>query len=470
MIYLILLLALLLRLWNLNQSLWLDEAAQAIESQHGISTIISNMPADFHPPLFHLLMHYWLTLGTEEWLMRLLPVLFGLGSIIFTYLIARNLFHNKIALISALFLASNPFHIYYSQELRPYMAGLFFAAASTYFLWKGLVGGRRWWVMFTLVTTAFFYTSYFAAFLVLAQLIFLLSSTVYRPKITTFLITQAAALALFLPWIPHIPAQLRISSGLAQDLPGWRNAVATPVFKALPLTLVKFIIGQINFRPLYLYGLISAGMGVLWGLVILKSVKLKEEGWRYLFILFAAGIMIPVFFSFYLQIVSPKRLIYVLPFLVIMLAAGLVKFKGWTFRILAVVLLAVNFFCLIIYQTNPVFQREDWRAATAKVEKEAGTKSIVLFKFSEAFAPYVWYASRGLPTVGLSERLVVGDEPLGARLNTFTKDKNQIFLFQYLEGLTDPGRVTDKALIKMGFSKKDTFDFPGVGLVNEYVK
>src|SRR3972149_7055176 len=63
-----------LRLWGVNQSLWLDEASQAQQSVLPIKQIWSGRVGDFHPPLFYLMAHAWR--------------------------------------------AINPFHIYFSQEFR----------------------------------------------------------------------------------------------------------------------------------------------------------------------------------------------------------------------------------------------------------------------------------------------------------------------------------------------------------------
>jgi hypothetical protein len=49
---LILSLALMLRLINLGQSLWLDEAAQAEMSTKSVSYIWDGRGGDFHPPLY----------------------------------------------------------------------------------------------------------------------------------------------------------------------------------------------------------------------------------------------------------------------------------------------------------------------------------------------------------------------------------------------------------------------------------
>ncbi|PJC28152.1 hypothetical protein CO054_01755, partial [Candidatus Shapirobacteria bacterium CG_4_9_14_0_2_um_filter_39_11] len=59
MILIIIFVALILRLVNLNQSLWLDEAVQAITARQNFSYIFQDIAGDFHPPLYHFLMHFW---------------------------------------------------------------------------------------------------------------------------------------------------------------------------------------------------------------------------------------------------------------------------------------------------------------------------------------------------------------------------------------------------------------------------
>lgn len=469
MIYLILLLAFILRVWNLNQSFWLDEAAQAIESSQGIPAILSGMAADFHPPLFHLLMHFWLILGKEEWIMRLLPVAFGLGSIFVVYLLAREMFSKKVALISALLLSINPFHIYYSQELRPYMAGLFFTVLSSYLLWKSLKGNSRWWAALAISNAALFYTSYFSVFILVAQLIYLVWSKINRPHLIKFFMSTTASVLLFLPWFPQIFSQLEMSRGFAADLPGWKDAVATPVYKALPLTFVKFIIGQINFRPLEMYALISVSLISLWGYLIFRSINFRDEAWKYLLSLSAFGLILPVLFSLFLQIASPKRLIYALPFIILLLAYGLDKLKVFQAKIFLISLVAVNLLCLAIYQFTPIHQREDWRGAISEIEKDQD-KSLVVFKFSAPFAPYLWYSKGKMETFSISRSLALDEAYLTGALPAVLSGKEKVFIFQYLEDLTDKKRLTEREVEKAGFIKSRTLDYPGVGFIYEYIR
>ena len=73
---LILVLALSLRLVNLSQSFWLDEASQAMMSQKTISNIWYQRSGDFHPPLFYVLAHYWMQINKSESFLRLFCLIF----------------------------------------------------------------------------------------------------------------------------------------------------------------------------------------------------------------------------------------------------------------------------------------------------------------------------------------------------------------------------------------------------------
>ena len=61
---LILLLALILRLISLNQSLWLDEGIQwwAVTTFPLKHLITEYIRGDFNPPLFHTILYFWVKL------------------------------------------------------------------------------------------------------------------------------------------------------------------------------------------------------------------------------------------------------------------------------------------------------------------------------------------------------------------------------------------------------------------------
>jgi len=59
-------LAFFLRLVRVNDSFWLDEAAQALESLRPLKEQLQ-IAYDFQPPLYHLLVHFISRFCAEEW-------------------------------------------------------------------------------------------------------------------------------------------------------------------------------------------------------------------------------------------------------------------------------------------------------------------------------------------------------------------------------------------------------------------
>ena len=130
LIILILVLALGLRLPLLNGSFWLDEAAQALESSRPWSQQL-DIAGDFQPPLIHLVLFFSLKVSTAEWWLRsIVALLPGLVTIWATYEVGRRLVNQKAGIIASLLLTTSSFHIFYSQELRPYSLPTMWAVLS----------------------------------------------------------------------------------------------------------------------------------------------------------------------------------------------------------------------------------------------------------------------------------------------------------------------------------------------------
>ena len=120
----VIILAAALRIPQLGGSFWLDEAAQVLESARPMSQQL-NIRDDFQPPLLHLILHFALYISKEEWWLRTIgAVVPGLLSILGTMLIAKHLLPKPQQLGGSVFvgllLATNSFHLFYSQELRQY--------------------------------------------------------------------------------------------------------------------------------------------------------------------------------------------------------------------------------------------------------------------------------------------------------------------------------------------------------------
>jgi len=127
-----------------NQGMWLDETVSVWIANHGVADMLQWIAKiDQHPPLYYLLLHYWIALnGDTPYYVRLLSVLFGAGTIPIIYLIGKRISGAVMGLAAAVFLALSLFNIYYAQETRMYTLLTFNAAAAIYALVRLLTDSR----------------------------------------------------------------------------------------------------------------------------------------------------------------------------------------------------------------------------------------------------------------------------------------------------------------------------------------
>lgn len=86
--------------------------------------------ATAHPPLFFLLLHFWLRLGRSEFFLRLLPAIFGAAFLWFLYRWSVRVFGRTAGLFALLVAALSPVLLPLSAEVRGYSLLLFLSAAG----------------------------------------------------------------------------------------------------------------------------------------------------------------------------------------------------------------------------------------------------------------------------------------------------------------------------------------------------
>ncbi|MDQ3018297.1 MAG: glycosyltransferase family 39 protein [bacterium] len=133
--------AIALRLYNLTAiSLWHDEAFSALLIKYSWGEMIHRIGLDVHPPMYYIFLRVWhYVFGNSLFSLRALSVFFGIGIIIATYFLIKEIFNNKhAALIAALLAAVNPFQVQYVTEARMYTMGAFFLVLGALALVKAL--------------------------------------------------------------------------------------------------------------------------------------------------------------------------------------------------------------------------------------------------------------------------------------------------------------------------------------------
>ena len=124
--------------------MWLDETFSVWLANHSVVDMLQwIVKIDQHPPLYYLLLHYWIALnGDTPYYVRLLSALFGAGTIPIIYLIGKRMSGVVMGLAAAVILALSPFNIYFAQETRMYTFLTFNAAVAIYALVRLLTDSR----------------------------------------------------------------------------------------------------------------------------------------------------------------------------------------------------------------------------------------------------------------------------------------------------------------------------------------
>ncbi|MFT7616249.1 MAG: mannosyltransferase, partial [Candidatus Woesearchaeota archaeon] len=209
----ILLVATLLRVWGIeSESYWLDESISIRQAQEKeYSTTFELVKNDIHLPLHISILHFWVKLfGTDEFATRSLSVLFGVLSIPILYLLAKQLFNKRVAIISSIIFAVSPIMIYYSQEARLYSLFVFLSLLSMYFYVRYLEDmSTKKLLFYGLASLFLIYTHLFSFLVLFVQNVFILYRMKLQPKkLYKWFIGQFILFILFLPWIANLIKQV----------------------------------------------------------------------------------------------------------------------------------------------------------------------------------------------------------------------------------------------------------------------
>lgn len=468
MIILILILGFILRLVSSNQSLWLDEAINVLAAKDlSFWQFVSSYPVgDFHPPLYFGILWIWSHLfGYSEIFLRLPSIFLGLGTIYVSYLLGKDLFSKKVGLLAALILALNPLHIYYSQEARMYSLSAFSAVLSFYFLNKLLEDKRWvWWYSFSIILCL--YSDYLTYLVLPAQLIFIVLCK--RKYLREVLMGQIVGMIFLVPWLFVFPKQLQSGVQTAQAVPGWKAVVGGSSFKNLALIFVKSIIGRISFANKYMYGAVVGLVGFFYGALGFQVLKKIDERIKLLICWISIPVILAFSISFYTPVLSYFRMIYLVPAFCLVLGYGLTLINKKFFKVSLLVLILVNSVFIFMYYLNPNFQREDWKGLAQFTNSQNPNTDLVLFENDNVIAPYRFYTTHRVEAEGALKNFPANSEADLKDLNILTKNRVNIFLVDYLVGISDPSRLVDKSLTADGFKVVKVYNFPAVGFVYDY--
>jgi mannosyltransferase len=171
---LILLAATALRLYRLNDGLWLDEILTDVSFvRMPAAQIVTTFESENQHFLYSLMAHAaYQAFGPSPWALRLPAVIFGVGSILALYLFARQVTSVTEALSAAALLAFSYHHVWFSQNARGYTGLLFWTLVSSWLLLVSLKSDRpRDWLLFAGSLALGLYTHMTMAFPILGEVV-----------------------------------------------------------------------------------------------------------------------------------------------------------------------------------------------------------------------------------------------------------------------------------------------------------
>ena len=388
--------ALALRLPFLSQkSLWLDEIWSigiARMSWASFWSVVRDQ--DPNMSLYYALLHVWMKLGSSEFLIRILSVLFGAATVPVVYALGKRLFGRAVGLIASVLLAINVFHIQWSQEARSYSLVVFLAALSSLFFVRSIEEkGWQNWVAYAGISVLAIYAHLFGAFVLAAHWMSLLFRS-YRGVPWKGLFSSTVAIGVL-----SVPlAELVVQRSRHTAVPfSW---VPRPTLHGIydvfyTLSGNGEFAGSEGGKPIVLAYLLACIAAISWGAIMWRR-KRAEEFWRVGFLF--SWLFIPLFLVLLISLRQSmflnRYLLICVPALVLLAAAGIGTIKRRDLMIAAALLML----CLSVSGISQYYHfrggRQEWKSATEYILTQAHPGDTIIFHIAPGRLLFDYYADR----------------------------------------------------------------------------
>lgn len=341
-LFLALLLSWLLLNWQLDlKSLWTDELFTAEWTHLSATELLQRTAADYHPPLYFLLVQAWTRLaGRSDFAVRWPSVVSGWLSIGLLYRLVRLLVGStrsrmrcrgdnvcqKVAVFAAALWGLSPLLILYARMARYYALTAVLALTATALLLLALCKrhSRLWWFLYAGTTALGIYTFYLSALMALAHGGYVL--LVQRSKFRSWLLASAGIVGSVAPWAGVIANQTVRTGGGAADMAfGLVGVGAKVAYVGYAFTLGETLL---PWRPQAIIGSVAALALFAIGFRVWLS---RDLAWPLLAFLLVplAGIMAVItFLSPRTPFISvPARAFFTAPFWITILAGSVARLR-----------------------------------------------------------------------------------------------------------------------------------------------
>jgi mannosyltransferase len=197
----------------LSSPFWIDEGLSVGIASHPFSEIFEALKQDGSPPLYYLLLHFWMeAFGRSEENTHVLSLICALLTIPAALWAGWALWGRRTAYVAATLAAFNPFLVAYAQETRMYSLLVLLCLLATACFALAFVQRRRVFLIpLALLLAAIAYTHNWGLFFdvgcAIAVLLVWRSAPDRTGIIRDAVLCFGAAAILFLPWVPTLISQ-----------------------------------------------------------------------------------------------------------------------------------------------------------------------------------------------------------------------------------------------------------------------
>lgn len=246
-----------------SRSLQYDDVFSIFLSERSLPEVISGTAADTMPPLYYILLHFWLQISGSVWFIRLLSILLSLAGIALLYLLAQRWSGKVAAGWAAALAAISPLSIYHAQDVRMYALLVAAQLAYLWFFTRILAAegtGRLClgcWAGLVLSGAAAMYSHNVAVFALAVPSIYL----ILRRRWSLLLRIASAQLLiglLSLPWLLLLPGQIaKVQKAWTLPRPGIAELIQAVIMLVAALPLPMMLLGAALFLSLVILAVLA---------------------------------------------------------------------------------------------------------------------------------------------------------------------------------------------------------------------
>ncbi|MFA5127402.1 MAG: glycosyltransferase family 39 protein [Patescibacteria group bacterium] len=344
---------------------WDDEMFSFVYSQKSWPQGLIYWLWETNPPLHLLILKIWFYIfPAMEFFARLPSLIAGMMTIYAVYILGRNIFNGKTALLAAFLLAVHPYHIFWSATARVYAVLVLLATISTIYYFRLFFGENTKEKKYpaAIINTLLLFSHLSAVFFLAGQFIALIIFKGKRSVIDWIKLN----LFPFMFGAVWIVTSLIIKRGNDLEQSWFFNM--THNFKNLVSPFINITLGQ---YPLYIGVCFFLLFALLLGAAAIKKFKSRDINY---FVLLTIALA-PMFLSAVANVWHIKFFVISLPILVLLIAEALLLF--FTEKTAAVIIIII--YSVGLFRFYAGLPLTDWNEARVFIATHQTGNSLFIY-------------------------------------------------------------------------------------------